>query len=90
MEHRDNEDNTLACVILYNMIIVDERSENNLEPLYEIGEHVEFPRDLFFQTLVIGIEELENLDQHYNSKGNLIEHLWTSKRKKPIKMDCSN
>jgi hypothetical protein len=75
------KDVMLACVILHNMIIEDERSEDNLEPLFEIGDDVEIPRDLSFQTLVTGTEELENLDQPYNLKGDLVKHLWTLKGK---------
>jgi hypothetical protein len=42
------KDVMLACVILKNMIIEDERSEDDLEPLYEMDEDVEIPSDLSF------------------------------------------
>jgi hypothetical protein len=45
------KDVMLACVILKNMIIEDERSEDDLEPLYEMDEDVEIPSDLSFWTL---------------------------------------
>ena len=65
----------LACVILHYMTIEDESSEDDLEPLFEIGDDVEIPRDLSFQILVTGTEKLENLYQPYNLKGDLVKHL---------------
>ena len=51
-----------ACIILQNMIIEDESTNENLEPLFEIGGSMEFPRELLFESLVVGTQELEKVD----------------------------
>jgi hypothetical protein len=68
-----------ACIILHNMITEDESSDENLEPLFEVKWSVEYPRELPFESLVVGTHELKNVDQHYSLRGDLIVHLWTLK-----------
>jgi hypothetical protein len=69
----------MACYILYNMIIEDESGEDHLEPLFQNGPSLHLKRDLMFDMLVAGMEELENVDSHYSLRGDLMEHLWQLK-----------
>jgi hypothetical protein len=66
-----------ACIIMHNMIIKNENSEKNLEPLFEVEALTGIRRALSFEALVVGIEQLENIEQHYSLRGDLVEHLWT-------------
>jgi hypothetical protein len=66
-----------ACIIIHNMIIENESSEQNLEPLFEVEAPTGILRALPFEALVVGIEQLENIEQHYSLRGDLVEHLWT-------------
>jgi hypothetical protein len=68
-----------ACIIMHNMIIEHESSEQNLEHLFEVAAPTGITRPLPFEALVAGTEQLENIEQHYNLRGNLVEHLWTLK-----------
>jgi hypothetical protein len=36
-------------------------------------------RPLAFEALVAGTEQLENIEQHYNLREDLVEHLWILK-----------
>jgi hypothetical protein len=40
---------------------------------------VEFLGKLPFESLVVGTQELKNIDQHYSLRSDLVEHLWTLK-----------
>jgi hypothetical protein len=66
-----------ACIIMHNMIFENESSEQNLEPLFEVEAPTGILRALPFKALVAGREQLENIEQHYSLKGDLVEHLWT-------------
>jgi hypothetical protein len=68
-----------ACIIMHNMIIENESIEDSLEPLFEMETPPTITRGLPFETLVEGIERLENIDQHYSLRGDLVEYLWTLK-----------
>jgi hypothetical protein len=68
-----------ACIIMHNMIIENESTEDSLEPLFEMETPPAITRALPFETLVEGIEQLENIGQHYSLRGDLVEHLWTLK-----------
>jgi hypothetical protein len=68
-----------ACIIMHNMILEDESSEENLEPLFEVEAPIDFTRPLSFEALAAGIEQLESIDQYYSLRGDLVEHLWTLK-----------
>jgi hypothetical protein len=48
------------------MIIEDESIEDILEPLFDMETTTKITRGLPFETLVAGIEQLENIEQHYN------------------------
>jgi hypothetical protein len=66
----------VACVILHNMIIEDER-DHNLEALFEpqnIGR--QFRLGLPFEQYRQGTMDLEDVDAHLSLRGDLIEHLW--------------
>jgi hypothetical protein len=62
-----------ACIIMHNMIIKNENSEKNLEPLFEVEALTGIRRALSFEALVVGIEQLENIEQHYSLRGDLVE-----------------
>jgi hypothetical protein len=47
--------------------------------LFQIGGFVEFLGKLPFESLVVGTQELKNIDQHYSLRSDLVEHLWTLK-----------
>jgi hypothetical protein len=68
-----------ACIIMHNMIIENESIDDSLEPLFEMETPPAITRALPFETLVEGIEQLENIEQHYSLRGDLVEHLWTLK-----------
>jgi hypothetical protein len=66
----------LACVILHNMIIEDEK-DCNLESLFENDVLLQ-PRtsDFTFRDLQQGIRDVEDITQHYNLRNDLMDHLW--------------
>ena len=68
-----------VCIIIHNIIIENESNEQNLEALFEVAAPTGITRPLPFEALVAGTEQLENIEQHYNLKGDLVEHLWTVK-----------
>jgi hypothetical protein len=68
-----------ACIIMHNMIIENESNEQNLEALFQVEAPIGITRPLAFEALVVGIEQLENIEQHYNLKGDLVELLWNLK-----------
>jgi hypothetical protein len=51
-----------ACVIMHNMIIENESSEQNLEPLFEVEAPTRIRRALPFEALVVRTEQLENIE----------------------------
>ena len=55
-----------ACIIMHNMIIKDESIEDILEHLFDMETPTKITRRLPFETLVIGIEQLENIEQHHS------------------------
>ena len=61
------------------MIVENESGEEGLEALYQNQEQVQVRRGLSFQSLVVGTQELENQDEHFSLRGDLIEHLWKLK-----------
>ena len=69
-----------ACIIMHNMVIENESSEQNLELLFEVEAPIGILRALPFEALVVGTEQLENIEQHYNLRGDLVEYLWTLRR----------
>jgi hypothetical protein len=48
-----------------------------LEPLFEVEAPTRILRVLPFEALVAGTEQLENIEQHYSLRGDLVKHLWT-------------
>lgn len=68
-----------ACIILHNMIVENESGEEGLKALFHNQEQVQVRRGLSFQSLVAGTQELENQDEHFSLRGDLIEHLWKLK-----------
>ena len=68
-----------ACIILHNMIVENESVEEGLEALFQNQEQIQVRRGLSFQSLVVGTQELENHNEHFSLKGDLIEHLWKLK-----------
>ena len=73
------EDIMIACIILHNMIIEDERGLS-LEPFADWGLPVERVRHLLsFRELQSGTRELENVEAHFALRNDLIEHLWRVK-----------
>ena len=55
-----------ACIIMHNMIIEDESIDDIIEPLFDMETPTKITRRLPFETLVIGIEQLENIEQYYS------------------------
>jgi hypothetical protein len=51
-----------ACIIMHNMIIENESSEQNLEPLFEVEAPTRIRRALPFEALVVRTEQLENIE----------------------------
>jgi hypothetical protein len=77
------KDILMACVIMYNMIIEDERDQQ-LEPI--IAEPINIPwrhelmrRGLNFEDYVHGHEMIRDKRSHYMLKNGLMEHLWAFK-----------
>jgi hypothetical protein len=64
-----------ACIIMHNMIIENESSEQNLEPLFEVEAPTGIRKPLPFETLVARTMQLENIEQHYSLRGDLVKHL---------------
>jgi hypothetical protein len=71
------DDIMYVCIIMHNIIIENESSEQNLEPLFEVEAPIGITRPLPFEALVVGTEQLENIELHYNLRGDLVKHLWT-------------
>jgi hypothetical protein len=67
-----------ACCILHNMILDDEH-DASLELPFDLDQIVPLQRGLSFEDLVSAIVEIENLDLHFNLRGDLIEHNWALK-----------
>jgi hypothetical protein len=53
---------------MHNLIIEDESSEHNLEPLFEMEVPIGITRGLPFEALVVGTEQLKNIDLYYSPK----------------------
>ena len=77
------KDILMACVIMHNMIIEDERDQE-LEPI--IAEPINVPwrhgpmrRGLNFEDYVQGHEMIRDERSHYMLRNDLMEHLWTLK-----------
>ena len=68
----------MACVILHNMVIEDER-KHDLQPLVEIKAALQFGHVVTFDDLATATQEIEDKNVHFNLRGDLIEHLWGSK-----------
>ena len=75
---RTIQDILIACVIMHNMIIEDERDEA-LEPVNPVIDMLLFRRGLTFEDLLRGTESINNEDKHYALRYDLIEHLWELK-----------
>jgi hypothetical protein len=62
----------IGCVILHNLIIEDE-SNCNLEPLFDVGSNVSHSKEgLSFEGYLQGTTQIENVVTHYN----LVKHFW--------------
>jgi hypothetical protein len=77
------KDILMACVIMHNMIIEDERDQE-LEPI--IAEPINVPwrhgpmrRGLNFEDYVQGHEMIRDERSHYILRNDLMEHLWALK-----------
>jgi hypothetical protein len=69
------ENVVIPCCIMYNLIIEDEREHNLsaiLEPMHVENTH----RNLNFEEYLQEQVEIQNRDQHFQLRINLIEHLW--------------
>jgi hypothetical protein len=65
-----------ACVIMHNMIIQDE-SGLDLEPFFDEGlMGGRMGGGLSFHELREGTREIENADNHFSLRNDLIKHLW--------------
>ena len=59
-----------------NMIIENESIEQNLEPLFKVEAPTGILMALSFEALVVGTEQLKNIEQYYSLKRDLVEYLW--------------
>ena len=74
----DIENVVIACCIMHNMIIDDERDYNLstvLEPVRVEHTH----RNLNFEEYLQGQVKIQNRKQHFQLRNDLIEHLWSLK-----------
>ena len=72
----DIENVIIACCIMHNMIIDDERDHNQSAVL----EHVRVKnthRNLNFEVDLQRQVEIQNREQHFQLRNDLIEHLWS-------------
>jgi hypothetical protein len=72
----------LAYIILHDMIIEDEK-DSNLESLFD-NDVLLRPRSLDFSfcDLQQGIRDIEDIQQHYKLRNDLMDHLWQKKGEK--------
>jgi len=71
-----------TCCIIQNMMIVEnEQDEPRLEDIVTelLDNNLSFDRDLSFEDLVSGTDQIQDVDSHFGLRGNLIEHLWALK-----------
>ena len=72
----DIENMVIACFIMHNMIIEDERDHNLLailEPMRVDNTHQNFN----FEEHLQGQVEIQNREQYFQLKNDLMEHLWS-------------
>ena len=69
----------MACIIMHNMIIEDER-DLRLEAFHDWDVEEGSSRPHFsFREMQIRTREVESLDHHYALRNDLIDHLWRLK-----------
>jgi len=63
------------------MIVEDEQDEPGLKDIVTelLDNDLSFDRDLSFKDLISGTAEIQDVDSHFNLRGDLIEHLWALK-----------
>lgn len=67
-----------ACIVIDNMIIEDELN-TNLEPLYDSDAPNNLRRGVTFEQYGDFVGEVEYSNSHYNTRNDLIGHLWAFK-----------
>ena len=66
----------MACIIMHNMILEDEKGLH-LKPFVDLGGPSQnTPIPFTFRDLQDGTKEVENVETHFASRNDLIDHLW--------------
>ena len=77
------KDILMACVIMHNMIIEDERDQEMkpiiARPINVLWRHGPMRRGLNFQDYVRRYEMIRDEKSHYMLRNDLMEHMWTLK-----------
>lgn len=73
----------MACIILHNMIIEDERDLRNPDYMYDNGPAPVIPVSreptADFASFVTRYRNIRDSEKHYELRNDLIEHLWSRK-----------
>jgi hypothetical protein len=66
----------MGCIIIHNMVVEDEMGLN-LEADFDQGERqpIEQP-PLNFHDLNAGVRQIEDIEQHYILRNDIMQHLW--------------